>query len=315
VSDRSGPTRADPPPPPPALLECVPNVSEGRDPGVIRALAEAIRAGGADLLDVHRDDDHHRSVFTFLGPVEAIERAALGLGRAAVDLVDLRRHGGVHPRVGALDVMPFVPLRGSSMAHAVAAAHRVGRSLARECSVPVFFYGAAATRPERRALPALRRGGFEGLAGRLARPEDRPDAGPAAPHPTAGACLVGARRLLIAFNAVLDGAGVEVARSIALAIRESSGGLAAVQAMGVWLASRGLAQVSMNLLDHRRTPLREVAERLAVEARRRGAAVLEHELVGCAPADAVAGWPAHLAPLGALGPRQLLDPALLGPDS
>jgi len=316
VSDRSRLTGADPPPPSsPGLLECVPNVSEGRDPRVIHALAEAVRAGGADLLDVHSDVDHHRSVFTFLGPGAVVERSALELARAAIALVDLRRHHGAHPRVGAVDVVPFIPLRGSSMDDAVRAAHRMGATLAAECAVPVFFYGEAARRPERRELPALRRGGFEQLGERLGRAEGHPDAGLPRPHPTAGACIVGARRLLIAFNAVLNLADVAVARAIASAIRTSSGGLAGVQAIGVWLASRKLAQVSLNLLDHRLTSPRAAAERIAAEATRHGVAVREHELVGCAPASAFADWPADLAPITGLKPTQLLAPALLSSNS
>jgi glutamate formiminotransferase len=270
-----------------------------------------VGAGGADLVDVHSDPDHHRSVFTFLGPGAAVERAALALARTAVRRIDMRRHRGAHPRVGAVDVVPFVPLRGSSMGDAVAAAHRVGLALAGECGLPVFFYGAAARRPERRDLPGLRRGGFENLAARLALPGAAPDAGPERPHPTAGACIVGARRALIAFNAVLDGADLAVARAIARAVRASSGGLPGVQAMGVWLESRGLAQVSLNLLDYRSTSPRAVAERIAEEAARGGAAVREYELVGCAPADAFREWPAALAPLAGLRPTQLLPPDLL----
>ncbi len=235
---------------------------------MIHALAEAARSGGADLLDVHSDPDHHRSVFTLLGVAEAVERSALELARTAIALIDLRRHRGVHPRVGAVDVVPFVPLRGSSMADAIAAAHRVGAAVAMECQMPVFFYGAAARRPERGELPELRRGGFEQLAERLGRPDGEPDAGPTTPHPTAGACLVGARRLLIAFNAVLDTADVEVAGAIARAIRASSGGLAAVQAMGVWLASRTLAQVS---LESPRLPSHAPARRRRADRRRGGA--------------------------------------------
>ncbi len=293
----------------------MPNVSEGRDGRVIRALADAVRRGGADLIDVHSDIDHHRSVFTFLGPAEAVERSALDLARAAVERIDMRRHRGVHPRVGAVDVIPFVPLRGSSMDDAVAAARRVGAALAADCRLPVFFYGAAAGRPERRELGELRRGGFEHLAERLGGPGGEPDAGPRDPHATAGASIVGARGVLIAFNTVLAGADVEVARTIARAVRASSGGLAGVQAMGVWLASRKVAQVSMNLLDYRRTSPRTVAEHVAAAAAALGVTVHEHELVGCAPAAAFADWPAHLAPLAGLEPRQLLASSLLAPDA
>jgi glutamate formiminotransferase len=291
-----------------ALLECVPNASEGADGDVVRRLADAVEAAGGRLLDVHRDVDHHRSVFTFLGPPPVVERAALALGRAAVALIDLRRHRGVHPRMGAVDVVPFVPLRGCSMADAVAAARRMGRAFATETGVPVFFYEEAALRPDRRALPAVRAGGFEKLGQRLADSAGRPDAGPTVPHPTAGATAVGARRPLIAFNANLAG-DLAHARAVAGAIRESApGGLPGVRALGVLLGSRSLAQVSMNLLDYRRTSPAVVVERLAREAAQRGVRVLDYELVGCAPADAF--------PDGVIGlvrdlrPSQLLDPAL-----
>jgi glutamate formiminotransferase / 5-formyltetrahydrofolate cyclo-ligase len=298
---------------PEGLLECVPNVSEGRDPLVIGALADAVRGGGAELVDVHGDADHHRSVFTFLGPRAAVERSALALARVGVERIDMRRHRGVHPRWGAVDVVPFIPLRGSSMDEAVAAAHRVGAALAAALHLPVFFYGAAARRPERRELAALRRGGFEQLAEHLSRPGGEPDAGPREPHPAAGACIVGARSPLIAFNVVLDGADVAVAGTIARTVRASSGGLPAVQAMGVWLASRQLAQVSLNLLDYRRTSPRAVAERIAAESARQGVTVREHELVGCAPAEAFADWPAQLAPLTGLKATQLLAADLYAP--
>ena len=289
------------------MLECVPNVSEGRDSGVIRALGESVAAAGARLVDVHTDADHHRSVFTFLGEPDIVRRAALALGRSAIRSIDMRRHHGVHPRLGALDVMPFVPLRGSSMRDAVAAAHAVGRELAETERIPVFFYGEAALDPARRELPRLRAGELESLPQRLRDPAWRPDAGPAAPHATAGAAVIGARGVLIAFNAVLDGADIAVARQIARAIRESSGGLPAVRAIGVALASRSQSQVAMNLIDYRRTPLRVVAERLEREAAAVGARVLEYELVGCAPADAFEGFSRPIA--GVLEPR-LLDPGL-----
>jgi glutamate formiminotransferase len=292
------------------LLECVPNVSEGRDPAVIRRLADAVESGGARLVDVHSDVDHHRSVFTIIGAGEDVERSVLALARAAVDLVDLTKHRGAHPRIGAIDVVPFVPLRGASMRDAVAAAHRLGLVFASEADVPVFFYGEAAPRRDRCELPVVRKGGFEHLAERMCAPGWRPDAGPAVPHPTAGATVVGARGPLIAFNAVLDTGDVAVANSISRAIRESSGGLAAVRAMGVLLASRALAQVSMNLLDYRRTSPRTVSERIEAEARRLGHAVSEYELVGCAPADAFEAWPGTLAPVANLKPSQLLDSAL-----
>jgi glutamate formiminotransferase / 5-formyltetrahydrofolate cyclo-ligase len=292
------------------LLECVPNVSEGRDASVIRRLADAVERGGARLIDVHSDVDHHRSVFTIIGSGDDVERSVLGLARAAVELVDLTKHRGAHPRIGAIDVIPFVPLRGASMRDAVAAAHRLGLVFASEADVPVFFYGEAAPRRDRCELPVVRKGGFERLAERLCAPGWRPDAGPAVPHTTAGATVVGARGPLIAFNAVLDAGDAAVANAISRAVRESSGGLPAVRAMGVLLASRGLAQVSMNLLDYHRTSPRIVSEHIEVEARRLGHSVREYELVGCAPAEAFASWPETLAPVANLKPTQLLDTAL-----
>jgi glutamate formiminotransferase len=287
------------------LLECVPNVSEGRDRDRLRRLAEAIERGGARLVDVHSDVDHHRSVFTFLGGPDVVERAALAFGRLAVELIDLREHRGVHPRIGALDVVPFVPL-ALAMADAVAAAHRVGRALAAETGVPVFFYEEAAIVPGRRDLPELRAGGFERLAERLRDPRWRPDAGPATPHPSAGAAVIGARRPLIALNAMLESTDLAGARAVAAAIRERTpGGLPAVRALGVVLPSRGIVQVSMNLLDYLRTSPRAVMERLEIETAARGLRVSGYELVGCAPADAF-DEPSR-ARVRDLRPSQLLD--------
>jgi glutamate formiminotransferase len=272
-----------------ALLECVPNVSEGRDLELIRTLADAVRTGGATLLDVHTDIDHHRSVFTFVGDSGAVEASVMALARVAVQAIDLRTHRGIHPRIGAVDVVPFVPIRGAGMADAIGAAHRVGPRLARDLGLPVFYFGDAALRPERRELPALRHGQFEGLAQRMARPGGRPDAGPSGPHPRAGAVAVGARRVLIAFNAVLDTVDLAAARAVADVVRERSGGLPRVRALGVELRSRSLVQVTMNVLDYRRTPLALVIETVDAEADRRGLRVVEYELVGCAPDDVMEG--------------------------
>ena len=287
----------------------MPNVSEGRDAALIRALGDAVGGAGARLLHVHADVDHHRSVFTYLGAPDAVERATLALGRLAVERIDLRRHRGVHPRIGAVDVVPFVPLRGLTMEEAVDSARRVGRAFADETGVPVFFYAAASANPARRELPIVRWGGFERLAERLADPAWRPDRGPATPHPTAGATVIGARGPLIAFNAMLDTPDVAVAKAVSAVIRESApGGLPAVRAMGVFLESRGIAQVSMNLLDYAITPPLAVAERVERETRARGAAVREWELVGCAPADAWDGWEASgRAPIPS---RLILDAGL-----
>jgi glutamate formiminotransferase len=287
-------------------LQCVPNVSEGRDRYRLRRLAETVTAAGARLVDLNYDVDHHRAVFTFLGAADVVERAALAFARLAVELIDLRGHAGVHPRIGALDVMPFVPLAGLPMTDAVAIAQRMGRALAAETGVPVFFYEEAAIVPGRRDLPELRVGGFERLTERLSDPRWRPDAGPTTPHPSAGAAVIGARRPLIALNAMLDSDDLAGARAVATAIRERTpGGLPAVRALGLPLPSRGIAQVSMNLLDYRRTPPLVVMDRLDLETARRGFRVSHYELVGCAPEDALDE--AARARIDDLRPSQLLD--------
>ena len=289
-------------------VECVPNVSEGRDHGVIERLADAIRSvGGVTLMNVHADADHHRTVFSFLGAPPCVEAAALALAARAVELIDLRRHRGVHPRVGALDVLPFVPLAGISMAETIALARRVGESLASRHALPVYYYGAAATRPDRRTPRALRRGEYEGLAARLASADGAPDAGPARFDARTGAVLVGARDILVAFNVWLASGEVAVAREIARAVRESSGGLPALQAMGVLLASRGIAQVSMNLLDSRTTSIADACDRVRDEARARGVAVSRSELVGVAPRAAFAGRTPESVGLAGFTPDLYLD--------
>jgi glutamate formiminotransferase len=266
------------------IIECVANVSEGRDAHAVAAMADAIRAvAGAHLADIHSDPDHHRSVFTVLGGPEAVAAAALALAAAALPRIDMREHRGGHPRLGALDVVPFVPLAGTPMAVAVDTAWRVGEMLGVRHGLPVYFYGAAARLATRRQLPDVRRGGYEQLAARLATPGGAPDAGPARFDPRAGAAVVGAREILIAYNVWLDSTDVDVARSVARAVRERDGGLRAVRALGVPLPSRGLVQVALNLLDYRVTALPVVFDRVAAEARRRGVAVRRAELVGLAP--------------------------------
>lgn len=277
---------------PPAIVECVPNVSEGRDRPTLDRLAAAVRAvPGVRLMNVHADPDHHRSVFSFLGEPPAVAAAALALAAAALDAVDMRTHHGSHPRIGALDVVPFVPLAGLTMRDAVDLAHRVGQALGRQHGVPVYFYAHAATSPARRRLPDARRGGYEGLVRRLVEPAGKPDAGPARFDPRAGAVLVGARDLLVAFNVWLDRDDVVAARAIAAAVRESSGGLPAVQALGMALPSWGVGQVSLNLLDYRTTSIPAAFDAVVRVAARHGVGVVRAELVGVAPRAAFAGRP------------------------
>jgi len=272
------------------VLECVPNVSEGRSPAVIDRLGRAItQVKGVRLASVHIDPDHHRSVFTFLGAPEAVQAAALSLARAVFETVDMRAHQGIHPRLGALDVLPFVHLRDLTMADAVAVDRAVGERLAADHGLPVYLYGAAATAPGRRSLLAVRAGQYEGLPTRLADPSWRPDFGPARFEPRLGALLVGARDVLVAYNVWLDTDDAAAARAIARAVRESAGGLPALQAMGGRLERRGIAQVAMNLLDYRVTSLPQAFDAVRSEAARRGVGVRRGELVGLAPRAAFAG--------------------------
>jgi glutamate formiminotransferase len=275
-------------------------------------LSDAVRgAHGVRLLDVSADPDHNRAVFTIVGGPQAVYDAAYRSAAEAVAQIDLRAHRGVHPRIGAVDVVPFVPLWDASLDECVTLARRLGDALAARLDLPVYLYGAAAADPARRSLAAIRRGGFEGLAQAISSPHRRPDFGPARVHSTAGAVAVGARGVLIAMNVDLDSTDLAAARAIARVVRESSGGLPAVQAMGFALASRGCVQVSMNLLDYRRTPPLAAFDRVAAEAARMGIAVAAGQLIGCAPPDALPPDPVRALRLRTLRPEQILDPAAL----
>jgi glutamate formiminotransferase len=296
------------------MIECVPNFSEGRRPAVLAALADAIQGvGGVRLIDVSSDVDHNRAVYTFAGEGDAVGEAAFESARVALDQIDLRTHQGVHPRIGAVDVIPFVPLWNATLEACVALARRLAERLADQLGLPVYLYGSAACDPVRE-LSAIRRGGIELLRTEIALPARRPDHGPARLHPTGGAVAVGAREILIAFNVDLETQDVAAARAIAAAVRESSGGLPAVQAMGVALPSRGCVQVSMNLRHYRQTPPLTAFQRVAAEAARRGIAVSGGELVGCAPRDALPRDPVTALRLRTLRPSQILDPEGLARD-
>jgi glutamate formiminotransferase len=269
-----------------AILEAVPNFSEGRDRRVVEAIVDAIRGAGAEVLDWSADPDHNRSVVTFVGSPAVVERAALAGACVAVERIDLRQHEGVHPRVGALDVLPFVPLAGTSMEVAREAAHRVGRALAREVGVPVFFYAEASDPPGRR-LSELRRGGFEGLA--PGWPEDRvPDLLPEGwrhpgAHPTAGATCVGARPLLLAWNVFVTGIELAAAKGIAAALRESAGGFRGLRALAFELPRRHALQISMNLEKVTETDPLPVFRRIEEEVAAAGGCVVETEVIGMIP--------------------------------
>ncbi len=290
------------------LIECIPNVSEGRRPETIAALADAVRAvPGVRLLDVSSDASHHRSVLTLAGDAAALERAVLTLVERAIAAIDLRQHRGEHPRLGAVDVVPFVPIEGATMADCVALARKVGAALARRFDLPVYLYEEAASRPERRNLEDIRRGEFEGLAAKMASSAWAPDFGPSHPHPSAGAVVVGARMPLIAYNVNLATDRLDVAKRIAAAIRHSSGGYRFVKAMGVSLADRGVVQVSMNLTNHEKTPIFRVFETVKREAARYGVVVLESEIVGLVPSAALVGAAGFYLQLERFSADQVLE--------
>jgi len=271
------------------LIECVPNFSEGRDPVKVEMLVEAVRSvPGIAFLDRELDPDHNRSVLTFAGPPELVFEAALRGVAKAVELIDLNVHTGQHPRIGAADVVPLVPVEGVAMEECVALAERLGREIWKRFQVPVYLYEAAAKRPDRVNLENIRRGQFEGLRDEIASNPDRaPDIGEARIHPTAGATVVGARKYLIAYNINLNTSDVNVAKQIAKAIRFSSGGYRYVKSMGVSLASRNLAQVSINLTDFEQTPVHRVFETVRREAERYGASIIGSEIVGLVPRKAL----------------------------
>jgi glutamate formiminotransferase len=271
------------------LIECVPNFSEGRDRQRIEALAAAMSGiKGAWVLDVHSDPDHNRSVLTLAGEPEPVTEAALrGVAKAA-ELIDLRRHRGEHPRIGAIDVLPFVPLEGVSMDDCVALARHAGEEIWARHEIPVYFYEEAALRPERKRLESIRSGEFEYLRDEVLRNADRtPDIGGPALHPSAGAVAVGARKVMIAYNINLDTPDVSVAKTIARLIRASSGGLPHVKAIGVELKERQLAQVSTNLTDFEHTSIRRVFEAVRLEAERNGCSIHSSEIVGLVPRGAL----------------------------
>ena len=271
------------------LVECVPNFSEGRDAGRVAALEAAISSvAGSHVLHRTSDADHHRSVITFAGEAEAVLESAIRATARAAELIDLNVHRGVHPRLGALDVLPFVPLGDTTLADCVTLAHRAGERIWRELHIPVYFYQAAALRSDRSLLEKVRHGQFEGLS-ELALTDEtkRPDLGGPALHPTAGAVIVGARPILIAYNINLATADLSIAKAIARAIRTSSGGLPCVKALGLPLESRRQVQVSMNLTDFHITPPHVVFAEVSRLAAAAGVAVAESELIGLMPRKAV----------------------------
>jgi glutamate formiminotransferase/formiminotetrahydrofolate cyclodeaminase len=291
------------------LIECVPNFSEGRDPAKVDAIVSAMSAvTGVYVLDRELDADHHRCVVTLAGEPEAVAEAALrGVGKA-MELIDLNVHTGAHPRVGAADVIPFIPIHGVTIEDCVALARRVGKEIWARYRIPVFFYEAAATRPDRTNLENVRRGQFEGLRDELKRNHDRqPDIGEPKLHPTAGVTVVGARKFLIAYNVNLNTSDVGIANKIAKAIRFSSGGLRYVKSMGVELKARNLAQVSINLTDFEQTPMHRVYEMVKREAARYGAIPVGSEIVGLIPKKAIEMAADYFLQVENFSPEQIFE--------
>jgi len=294
------------------LIECVPNFSEGRDEAKMEKIAACFRnRPGVRLIDRQRDADHNRLVLTVLGEPEATAAAVLEAMAAAVELIDLRFHRGQHPRMGAVDVVPFVPIPPAEMETAVALSRRVAAEAAGRFGLPVFLYEASATRPERRNLADIRRGEFEGMAEKLKEPEWQPDFGPPRVHPTAGVTAVGARKPLVAFNVILATEDIGVAKAVAGRVRHSGGGLRYCKAIGVEMPGRGRVQVAINLTDFTRTALYQAFEMVRTEARRYGVSVAGSEIVGTLPMAALIDSALYYLGVEGFHPDQVLETHLL----
>lgn len=268
------------------IIECVPNISEGRRKEVIEEVIKNLRSTGVKILDYSSDPDHNRSVITFVGNRETVKKGALQVARDAVRLIDLTKHHGTHPRMGAVDVIPFIPIKNITMKDCIEISKEVGKQIAEELGVPVYLYAESATTQERKKLPNIRKGEFEGFFEKIKEPEWAPDFGERKVHPTAGVTAVGAREFLIAYNINLATTDLNIAKKIARSIRESSGGLQYIQAKGMELKDKGCVQVSMNILNYKKAPLYRVFEIVKMEAARYGVNILESELIGLMPMKA-----------------------------
>lgn len=271
------------------IVECVPNFSEGRSKEIIEAILEEIKnVKDVHLLDYEMDADHNRSVVTFIGKPEAVKKAAFAAAEKAAELIDMEKHKGEHPRIGATDVIPFIPISNVTMKECAALARELGKEIAEKLNIPVYFYEEAATRGDRKNLANIRKGQYEILKKEIIKDENRkPDCGPAKMHPTAGATVVGARMPLIAFNVNLNTNDLKIAKEIAKAVRHSGGGLRYVKAMGFDIKKRNIVQVSMNLVNYKRTPIFRVFEMIKSEAKRYGVSILGSEVIGLIPMDAL----------------------------
>ena len=293
------------------ILQCVPNFSEGRDPQFLGELELVLQRFPVKVLDLSLDSDHNRADCTFLGSPATVQECAAALCARAVELIDMRTHSGSHPRMGAVDVVPFVPIRGLTMDDTVEIARGFGTAFAERHGIPVFFYEEACTSEARRNLADVRRGEYEGMAAKLLEPEWAVDAGPQAFNERAGVTAVGARMPLIAFNVDLGTDDLAVAKAIATAVRHSSGGLRYVKAMGLEVADKGCVQVSMNLVDYRRTPIHRALELVRSEAARYGVPVRECELVGLAPLEAITDAAGYYLQIPGFAPEKVIEHHLL----
>ena len=290
------------------IMETVPNFSEGRRPEVIEKIADCFR-GQKDikLLDYSADKDHNRSVFTVIGEPEALGLAVVRAAQTALELIDLRTHHGQHPRMGAVDVIPFIPLKNCTLEEADKLAHEVGRALGKQLGQPVFLYERSASSPARENLSDIRRGEFEGMAEKMKTAGWQPDYGPDTIHPSGGVTAVGARMPLIAFNVNLDTSNLDIAKEIARRVRHSNGGFRYIKAMGVMLEERNLAQVSMNVTDYTQTSLYRVFETIKMEAKRYGVNVVGSELIGLSPLRALVDCAEYYLQLENFKPDQILE--------
>ena len=292
------------------LVECVPNFSEGRRPEVIEAIAEEVRqVANVKLLDVKADPSHNRVVVTFVGEPQAVKQAAFNCCKKAAELIDMEKHHGEHPRIGATDVIPFIPVKNISMEECVQLADDLAQEIASKLNIPVYLYEEAAKIPGRKALPDIRKGQYEGLKNEISKPERRPDYGPAQLHPTAGATVVGARQFLIAYNINLDTSDVNIAKKIANCIREAKGGYKYVRAMGVTvqIGDRDIAQVTINMVNYQGTPLFRVFETVKSEAARYGVNVLGSEIIGLTPMQALLDAAEFYLRLDGFNRKQVLE--------
>src|SRR5688572_8097495 len=291
-----------------AIIECVPNISEGRRADVIEKIASSVRAvPGLSVLDVQSDASHNRSVFTLAGDAAAMQAGIPKLFEGALAAIDLRTHTGEHPRLGAVDVVPFIPIEGVTMDACVQLAKSVAAGVASQFALPAYLYEEASSNPARKNLEDIRRGEFEGLAAKMSQPAWAPDYGPSTPHQTAGATVIGARMPLIAYNINLATNRLDVAKKIASAIRMSSGGLRYVKAMGIPLEDRGIVQVSMNLTNYEKTPIFRVFDLVKREAARYGVTVLDSEIVGLVPAAALTQAAEYFLQLDGFTQGQVLE--------